>query len=42
MIRMATSQGGEEMSLEEAVRQVVDIEVEEDEGDPFEGMNNAK
>ena len=30
------------MSTEEAVRQVVDIEVEENEGDPFEGMNNAQ
>ena len=30
------------MSVEEAVRQVVDIEVEEDEGDPFEGMNNTQ
>ena len=30
------------MSVEEAVRQVVDIEVEEDEGDPLEGMNNAQ
>ena len=30
------------MSIEEAVQQVVDIEVEEDEGDPFEGMNNAQ
>ena len=39
---MATSQAGEEMSAEEAVWQVVDIEVEEDEGDPFEGMNNAQ
>ena len=39
---MATSQVGEEMSIEEAVRQVVEIEVEEDEGDPFEGMNNAQ
>ena len=30
------------MSVEEAVQQVVDIEVEEDKGDPFEGMNNAQ
>ena len=30
------------MSVEETVRQVVNIEVEEDEGDPFEGMNNAQ
>ena len=30
------------MSVEEAVRQVVDIEVKEDEGDPFEGMNNTQ
>ena len=30
------------MSVEEAVQQVVNIEVEEDEGDPFEGMNNAQ
>ena len=39
---MATSQAGEAMSIEEAVRQVVDIEVEEDKGDPFKGMNNAQ
>ena len=39
---MATSRVGEEMSIEEAVQQVVDIEVKEDEGDPFEGMNNAQ
>ena len=39
---MVPSQAGGEMSVEEAVRQVVDIEVEEDEGDPFEGMNNAQ
>ena len=30
------------MNVEEAVRQVMDIEVEEDKGDPFEGMNNAQ
>ena len=39
---MVTSKVGEEMSIEEAVQQVVNIEVEEDEGDPFEGMNNAQ
>ena len=42
LIRMVTSQTREEMNIEEAVQQVVDIEVEEDEGDPFEGMNNAQ
>ena len=30
------------MSVEEAIRQVENIEVEEDEGDPFKGMNNAQ
>ena len=30
------------MSIEAAVQQVVEIEVEEDKGDPFEGMNNAQ
>ena len=31
-----------EMSVQAAIQQLVEIEVEEDEGDPFEGMNNAK
>ena len=39
---MVTSQAGEEMSEEVAVQQVMDIEVEEDERDPFRGMNNAQ
>ena len=39
---MATSQSVEEMSVEEAVWQVVEVEVEADEGDPFEGMSNAQ
>ena len=30
-----------EISVEEAVKEMLEIEVEEDEGDPFEGMNNA-
>ena len=43
---MATSQPtgmqvGGEISIEEAVKELIEIEVEEDEGDPFEGMNNA-
>ena len=43
---MATSQATEmqvegEVSVEEAVKEMLEIEVEEDEGDPFEGMNNA-
>ena len=44
---MATSQTTEmqvegEVSMEEAVKEMLEIEVEEDEGDPFEGMNNAQ
>ena len=44
---MATSQTMEmqvegEVSVEEAVKEMLEIEVEEDEGDPFEGMNNAQ
>ena len=44
---MATSQPTEmqvesELSVQEAVKELVEIEVEEDEGDPFEGMNNAQ
>ena len=44
---MATSQTTEmqvegEVSVEEAVKEMLEIEVEEDEGDPFEGMNNAQ
>ena len=44
---MATSQTTEmqvesEVSVEEVVKEMLEIEVEEDEGDPFEGMNNAK
>ena len=39
---MATSQSVEEMSVEEAVQQVVEVEVEADKGDPFEGMSNAQ
>ena len=44
---MATSRPTEmqvesEISVQEAVRELVEIEVEEDEGDPFEGMNNAQ
>ena len=31
-----------EISVEEAVKEMLEIEVEEDEGDPFEGMNNAQ
>ena len=31
-----------EVSVEEAVKEMLEIEVEEDEGDPFEGMNNAQ
>ena len=42
---MATSQPTEmqvegEISMEEAVKELLEIEVEEDKGDPFEGMNN--
>ena len=44
---MATSQTTEmqvegEVSVEEAVKEMLEIEVEEEEGDPFEGMNNAQ
>ena len=44
---MATPQATEmqvegEIGIEEAVKEVLEIEVEEDEGDPFEGMNNAQ
>ena len=44
---MATSQTTEmqvegEVSVEEAVKEMLEIKVEEDEGDPFEGMNNAQ
>ena len=44
---MATSQTTEmqvegEVSVEEAVKEMLEIEVEEDEGDPFKGMNNAQ
>ena len=44
---MATSQTTEmqvegEVGVEEVVKEMLEIEVEEDEGDPFEGMNNAQ
>ena len=44
---MVTSQPTEmqiesELSVQEAVKELVEIEVEEDEGGPFEGMNNAQ
>ena len=44
---MATPQATEmqvegEIGIEEAVKEMLEIEVEEDEGDPFEGMNNAQ
>ena len=44
---MVTSQTTEmqvegEVSVEEAVKEMLEIEVEEDEGDPFKGMNNAQ
>ena len=44
---MATSQPTEmqvegEMSVQEAIKELVEIEVEVDEGDPFEDMNNAQ
>ena len=44
---IATSQPTEmqvegEISVQEAIKELVEIEVEEDEGDPFEGMNNAQ
>ena len=31
-----------EVSVEEVVKEMLEIKVEEDEGDPFEGMNNAE
>ena len=31
----------EEITVEQAIQEIVDIEVEEDEGDPLEGLNNA-
>ena len=31
-----------EISVEEAVKEMLEIEVEEDKGDPFEGMNHAQ
>ena len=31
----------EEITVEQAVKEIIDIEVEEDEGDPLEGLNNA-
>ena len=30
------------IGVEEAVKEMLEIEVEEDEGDPFKGMNNAQ
>ena len=44
---MATSQPTEmqvegEIGIEEAVREMLEVEVEADEGDPFEGMSNAQ
>ena len=44
---MATPQATEmqvegEIGVEEAVKEMLEIEVEEDKGDPFEGMNNAQ
>ena len=44
---MATSQPTEmklegEISVQEAIKELVEIEVEEDKGDPFEGMNNSQ
>ena len=44
---MATSQPTEmqvksKISIQEAVKELVEIEVQEDERDPFEGMNNAQ
>ena len=32
----------DEIRVEEAVREMLEIEVEADEGDPFEGMSNAQ
>ena len=31
-----------EISIEEAVKEMLEIEVEEDKGDPFEDMNNTQ
>ena len=47
LIRMVTSQTTEmqvegEVNVEEAVKEMLEIEAEEDEGDPFKGMNNAQ
>ena len=44
---MATPQATEmqvegEIGVEEAVKEMLEIEVEEDEGDPFKGMNNTQ
>ena len=44
---MATPQPTEmqvegKIGIEEAVKEMLEIEVEEDKGDPFEGMNNAQ
>ena len=44
---MATPQPTEmqvegKIGIEEAVKEMLEIEVEADEGDPFEGMNNAQ
>ena len=44
---MATPQATEmqvegEIGVQEAVKEVLEIEVEEEEGDPFEGMNNTQ
>ena len=44
---MATPQATEmqvegKIGVEEAVKEMLEIEVEEDKGDPFEGMNNAQ
>ena len=44
---MATSQTMEmqvegEVSVEGAVKEMLEIEVEEDEGDPFKGINNTQ
>ena len=40
---MATSMQvkAEEITVEQAVQEIVDIEVEEDEGDPLQRLNNA-
>ena len=45
---MATSQSAEmqvesgEITVQEAVKEIIEIEVEEDEGDPLEGLTNAE